>query len=444
MRKAVLLCAALLMTSPVWCQESEPDQGSSAASSESMVKPAPVSDRSYSTEVGMAGRKENFLSAGVSGSFGYIDNLYPGSGTNTISEKLYSILPTIAVDSSTDRQHISASYSPGFIFYQPSSGLNEVDQNATVQFQYRFTPRANMSVNEALQRSSTGFSQAGLGTGGNVSGSAPSLVPGIYAPFASRFVNQLSGQLSYQFSPHGMIGGTGELLNLDFPNLAEGSGLYDSNSRGGGGFYNQRVTGKQYVGVIYQYENTLASPPFGQYATDTNTISGFYTIWLTDTLSLSVSGGPQHYSATHSPEPSVSAWSPSFTISGGWQRPRVSAAANFSRTVAGGGGLLGAFHSTGGSVMGRWQMSPNWASGLSASYASNKSATPQFELGSPGGHSLVASASLQRSLVPRLKASFQYDRIQESYSQIQAIAVNPSANRETVTLIWELRRPLGR
>jgi hypothetical protein len=301
-----------------------------------------------------------------------------------------------------------------------------------------------MSLSESLQRASTGFSQAGLGLGGSVSGSAPSLTPGVYAPFASRFINETSGQLSYQFGPDGMVGGSGEFLKLNYPSLKAGSGLYNSESHIGSGFYNQRLGAKQFLGVIYRYEQIFAYPPGAQYETDTNMISGFYTIFLTDTLSVSVTGGPQHYSTIHAPQPTISAWSPAFTVSGGWHRRLVSVAGNFSHTVTGGGGLLGAYHSSGGSLDGRWQMSPNWSSGASASYASNSSATPQFAPSSPGGHSLVASASLERILMPRLKARFQYDRIQESYSQVQAIATNPTANRETVTLVWELRRPLGR
>jgi hypothetical protein len=444
MRKAVLLCAALLTTSPLWCQESEPDQGSSAASSEPMVKPAPVSDRSYSTEVGMAGSQENFLSLGITGSAGYVDNLYPGAGVSPIGEKLYVILPTIALDLSTGRQHTSASYSPGFNFYEPSSALNEVDQNGQFNFDYRFSPHLTLNLGDLLQRSSTGFSQAGLGVGGNISGSAPSVVPGVYAPFASRFMNAASAQLSDQFSRRCMIGVTGEYLKLDYPNLVAGSGLYDSDSRAGGGYFNERLSAKQYLGAVYRYEDIFAYPPVGQYQTQTNAISGFYTIFLSNTFSLSVTGGPQHYSAIHSPTPPVSGWSPTFTISSGWHRESVSVAASFSRTVTGGGGLLGAYRSTGGALAGNWQISPNWSSGISASYASNSSATPTLAPSSPGGHSLVASASIERPIAPRLRARFQYDRIQESYSRIQAIAVDPSSNRETVTLVWQLRRPLGR
>ena len=444
MRKAALLCAALLATSPLWCQESEPDQGTSAASSEPMVKPAPVSDRSYSTEVGIAGRRENFLSLGIIGSFGYVDNLYPGSGDSSVGEKLYVILPTIALDMSTDRQHTSASYSPGFNFYEPGTVLNEVDQSGRFSFDYRFTPHLNLSLSDILQRSSTGFSPAGTGVGGSISGSAPSVVPGVYAPFSSRFVNSASAQLSDQFSRRGMIGATGEYQKLDYPNLVVGSGIYNSDARAGGGYLNERVSAKQYVGAIYGYDDILAYPPVGQYQTQTNAISGFYTIYLTNALSVSVTGGPQHYSAIHSPTPPVSGWSPMFTVSSGWHRERVSIAGNFSRTVTGGGGLLGAYRSTGFALSGNWQISPNWSSAVTASYASNSSQTPTLAVGGTGGHSLVASASLERPIAPRLKARFQYDRIQESYTQIQAIAINPSANRETITLDWELRRPLGR
>jgi hypothetical protein len=408
-----------------------------------MPKPSPVSGRDYVTEVGGGGR-ENLLTASLSGSFGYIDNLYPGSGTGNISEKLYTLLPSISVDRSTERQHLSATYSPSFMLYQPSSELNEIDQNARLHLDHRFTPRLDMSVGESWLRSSTGLNQASLGVNGSVSGAAPTLTPGVYVPFGLRTINDLDGHLSYQFSPHGVVGGSGQYSTVSYPNLGEGSGLYNSNGTSGGGFFYQQVSAKQYVGASYEYDHILASPLGTDYKTDTNTISAFYTLFLTDTASISVSGGPEHYSAVHAPLPALSAWSPSVTVSGGWHGRRISLAGNYSHTVTGGGGLLGAFHSNSVNVGARMQLSRNWQSALGVNYASNRNATPLLALSSSSGYSLVTSFSLQRALTPRLSTRFQYDRIQEDYGRTQAIAANPTSDRGTIALVWALRRPIGR
>jgi hypothetical protein len=440
MRK-MLLCVTLAL--PISACFAQSETGTDVVTTEPMPKPSPASGRDYVTEVGR-GRRENFLSAGLSGSFAYIDNLYPGSGTTTISEKLYTLLPSISVDKSTERQHISASYSPSFMLYQPSSELNEIDQNARLHLDYRLTPRLDMSVGESWLRSSTGFGQAALGGSGGISGTAPTLTPGVYAPFGRRTINDLDGHLSYQFSPHGMVGGTGQYSTLGYPDLTQGSGLYNSKGGAGGGFFYQRISAKQFVGASYEYQHILATPPGTEYRTDTHTISAFYTLFLTDTASISVSGGPEHYSALHAPAPATSAWSPSVTVSGGWHGRLVGLAGNVSHTVTGGGGLLGAFHTTSVGFIGQWQLSRNWQSALGVNYASNRNATPQLALSSPSGYSFVTSVSLQRALTPRLSTRFQYDRIQESYQQIQAIAANPTSNRGMVTLVWDLRRPIGR
>lgn len=438
--------AALMTTSPLWAQvENESDLGSLPSGSEPMLTPAPVNDQSYSTEVGVGRKPKNFLKAGIIGTVGYIDNLYPVVGASAVPETLFVILPTVAVDMTTPRQQISASYSPGFTFYEPTSTLNEVDQTAQVSFAYRLSPYLNFNLSDTFVDSSTGFSQAGLGINTNVSGSAPAMIPGLYPPFGKRFINTARGDVSDQFSPHSMVGASGEFLKLDYPNLSEGFGLYNSDSRQVSGFFNERLSARQYLGANYQFENTFAYPPGTQFQTTTNTISAFYTIYLTESVSLSGSGGPQHFNATHSPEPPVSGWSPAFTVSGGWRvRQHVAVAGNFARTVGGGGGLLGAYHTTSTGLSGNWQMSPNWSSGASASYVSTASATPQLAPSSPGGNSFLASALLERRLfMPNLRARFQYDRIQQNYSQVQALAANPTSNRETVTLVWELTRPIG-
>jgi hypothetical protein len=406
-----------------------------------MLRPPPVSDESYRTEVGLEERS-NFISGSIEAGVGYIDNLYPGgSSTGQVSEKIILLQPGIAFDTKSAREHMSVSYNPSFLFYEPSSVLNESDQSAVVIFEYRFSPRFNMNLSDSLLRSSTGFAQ--IGSGG-VSGSTQATTLGIIVPFGERFSNDVSGGLSYQISPHGMIGGSGSVDKLDYSNSSQTAGLYNSNSYGGRGFYNYRLSASQYLGGIYEFGQTTTDSNIGQYKTQTNTIDAFYTIYLTKTFSLSVAGGPQHYHGENAPNPATHAWTPAVSASMGWQNPHTSFAAEFSRTVNGGGGLFGAFYSTSANAVGRWQISRRWDAGLMVNYMINKSAGPLLDLTSPGGHTFATSLLLGRNLSRHTNATFRYDRIENQYGDIPTLATNPSSDRIMLSFTWQFQRPIGR
>jgi hypothetical protein len=298
-----------------------------------------------------------------------------------------------------------------------------------------------MSLNDTLVRSSSGFNQIGAG---GISGSTSATAPGIIVPFGERFTNVASAGLSYQFSPHGMIGGLGDAGNQNYGNTSQTAGLYSSESRGGGGFYNYRLSASQYLGAIYGYEQTIATPPGGQYETQTHTTDGFYTIYVTETFSLSVAAGPQYYRASHAPDPATSSWSPAFTTSMGWRGRHTAFAAYFSRSVTGGGGLLGSFYSKSAGADGIWQFSRLWEARVDVNYTISKNATPLFLLTSAGGHSFNTSLSLGRTFFPHTRATLRYDRIQNRYDGISSIASNPNTDRVMATFSWDFRRPIGR
>jgi hypothetical protein len=410
-----------------------------------MLRPPPVSDESYHTEVGLEERS-NFISGSIEAGVGYIDNLEPGGNTGgELSEKIISLQPGIAFDTKSAREHLSVSYNPGFIFYEPSSDLNENDQGAVFRFEYRFNPRFNMNLSDTLLRSSTGFAQ--IGSGG-VSGSTQAATLGVILPFGERFSNDATGALSYQISPHGMIGGSGNVDKLNFSNSSQNFGLYNSDSYGGRGFYNYRLSASQYLGGIYAFGQTVTDSTIGQYETQTNTIDGFYTIYLTRALSLSVAGGPQHYHGEQAPNPATHGWTPAVAASMGWQNPHTSFAADFSRTVNGGEGLFGAFYSTSADAIGRWQISRLWNAGLIVNYTINKGATPGVVTGpgltSPGGHTFATSLSLGRSFSPHTNATLKYDRIENQYGAIPSVATNPSSDRIMLSFTWQFQRPIGR
>lgn len=411
------------------------------AQSSSMQTPPPVSGQSYRVETGM-GERSNYISGTIVAGAGYIDNLFPGSNSQgQLGETAIALQPSIAFDAKSVRQHISAFYSPSFIFYEPTSALNESDHNAVFGFQYRFTRRLTMTLSDRLMKSSTGFGQIG---NGGISGSSQIANPGVIVPFGERFTNDANGGLSYQFSPHGMIGGSGNVGNLDYPNGSQVPGLYNSNSRGAGAFYAHRLSAAQYLGANYQYGQVLSYPTGQQYETQTHTIYGFYTLYLTEAFSMSVAGGPQDYIGAHAPFPTTSAWTPAVIASMGWQNPHTSFAANFSRVVTGGGGLLGAFYTKSAGASGNWQISRMWYSGLNVNYTISKNAIPAFGQNSLGGHSFTTSLTVGRSLTPHSRVALLYDRIQNRYGGIPSVASNPSSDRVMVSYIWQFEHPVGR
>lgn len=404
------------------------------------MTPPPVSGQSYRVETGISER-ENYISGGIGVGAGYIDNLFPASsGSGQFSEKLISLQPSIAFNTTSARLHTSVGYSPNFIFYQPTSSLNESDHTASADFGYRFTPRLNLEVNDSLVRTSSGFGQIGAG---GISGSAPT--PALLVGYAQHLLNLANASLSYQFSPHAMIGALGDVGILDYQASSfQTEGLASSNSRGGGGFYNHRLSASQYLGAIYRYEQAFAYPTQGQYETETHEIDAFYTIYVTQTFSLSASGGPQHYRATNPLTPPTSSWSPSIAASMGWRKRYSSFAAEFSRTVNGGGGLLGAFYSRHAGAVGTWQFSRLWNAGLNVDYTINKTAAPLAGVSSFSGHTFTTSVSLGRTISTHMRADVRYDRIQNRYDNISSVTNNPNADRIMASFFWTFQRPVGR
>jgi hypothetical protein len=442
-----------------------------------MLRPPPVSDEGYSSHVG-AEERSNFLRLGLRFSTAYISNLYPGSGTTAISETTYSIWPTIAFDATTYRQHTSVSYNPGFTFYHPSSTLNEIDQSANVTYSLRLTPHVAINASDSFLNTSTAFSPTSSIPGGPISGSASSSTPNIIAPFAKRLSNVADASASFQFSPTGMIGVSGGLYNLHYPDLAEVPGIYNSDERRGGFFYSHRISGTQYIGARYSYARTLTFAPDAEFETQTHTIYFFYTIYLKEHLSISVSGGPQYYDVTQpstsssnsassavnnlnwkesqiglsAPQqsesdqtiPASSSWSTAVATSVDWQERHTNFVASYDRSVIAGGGLLGTFALNSASATARWQLSRTWTVGASANYSIVKTVNPLFISSTTGGHTISATAIVDHPLTSRFNTSFEYDRVHQSYAGIAVITANPDTNRFVGSISWQLSRPLGR
>jgi hypothetical protein len=439
-----------------------------------MLTPPPVSVESYPKEVGSEARS-NYLRVGATASVGYIDNLYAGSGDAVLGETTISLRPIIAFDATSYRQQSTVLYSPGFTFYTPTSELNQIDQSALVNYRFRLTPHAAITLNDVFQQGSSSFSAASLAS---VSGAAPSSAIGIIAPFAKRLTNAANAEYSLQFSPTNMFGISGRFFDLHYPDAKEVPDLYDSDERGGSGFYSHRLARSQYTGAVYRYSRILAYPQNAQSETHVHTIFAFYTIYLKSGLSLSVSGGPQYFDSQNAlPTPSPSfvtanlgrpwnhasavgtqqagtaqnetltdqSWSPGVTASIGWQESHTNFSASYSRSVTAGGGFIGTYDANSASASARWRALRTWTLGASANYSIVKSLTvvPFFPTNS-GGHSIGGAATAEHPLGEHFGVSFEYDRLHQSYPTITAIVSNPNSDRGLISVYWQLSRPIGR
>lgn len=434
------LVLILLAAIPMGAQtdNSGQDGDDTTTATTEMAAPPPVSGQAYPTLVG-AETRTNYLSGGLAVSAAYIHNLYTG-GSSALDETTISIEPDLALDQASPRQHRTIRYNPGFTFYQPTSDLNEVDQNLTGKYRIQLSPHVTLTADDELQRTSTAYSAVGA-----VSGSPPTSLSGAVPLLAQRLSNTANAVSSWQFGPTSMVGGSVQFTELHFPNPSEVTGLFDSNSRGGSAFYTRQLSEKQYTGVVYQYVDMLAYPPKSSTSeTQTNTIYPFFTQYLTRKFSLSISGGPQHYATNASSvAPATAQWSPSVMASMGWQGLHTAFSASYSQAVTAGGGLLGAYHSDQGGVSARWQISKNWTSSLGAGYISNKGVNQAAALASPGGHMISGSFLVDHSISAHLVLHCEYDRTHESYAAIAALANAPDMDRVTVALAWRFTRPLG-
>ena len=442
MKVPLLFFLTLLMAGPLWSQVEPSATGGAAApdDDERMALPGPVSGEAYPNAVGDEERS-NFLSGGVTANVSHDSNIEPGSGAEPISDMIYSILPTLVLNQTMPRQRRTLSYSAGFSFYDPTSTLNTVQQSASGSYEYRFSPRARFSLQDGFSQSSNAYNSATPDSGVNVSGS-PTPEVGIIAPYAKMYMNNGSGEFSYQYSEDGMVGVSGTSSLLDYPNPSQAVGMYNFITEGGSGFLSRRFLGRQYIGGIYTFYRAVTSS--GSSTTRTDTISLFYTFYLSRTVSISLTGGPQHYDAEYVGSQTQSAWTPAGTASIAWQQKRTNLTAAYAHTVTSGGGLLGTYDSS--SLIGnaRWRLARTWTVGASGSYFVSRNAT-SFQYSSyPSGHSVLGSILLQHKISERMNAQVGYSRLNQSYNEISSIANNPDDNRVLVSLSWFFTRPLGR
>jgi hypothetical protein len=439
MIRRIVVILAFVTAVPIWAQVSTPDAGNESP----MVAPPPVSGQAFSSHP-TSEERSNYLTIGLMGEVAYVSNVLPGSASVPVNDETYSIRPSLSFDRSSLRLRESFSYNPGFMFYQTVTALNQSTENASGSISYRTSPHTNLSVSDSFLKSSNVFNQPFSLATGTVSGSQASQAAIVITPFADVISNNGTTEFTYQISETGMLGVSGGVTELDYPNPTQAPGLYNANGYSGTGFYNTRLSKRQYIGASYEYANVTENGSIGNISTATNAVDPFYTFYPQHNISFSVSVGPQYYSATVPQTGTVSGWSPSVVGSMHVGTPRATYSASYQRTVTGGGGLIGAFTMQNGSLDARVQLSRTWGTGFSMSYVDEKNVLPMSVLGEQGGHMFMGVASVERHLGQHATAELGYDYLREHYSAIQAINLSPNSQRVYITISYTLRRPLGR
>jgi hypothetical protein len=447
MTRRILLILALLAAAPGWSQATGTgEQADNPVANDGLMTPPPVSGQAFPVVTG-AEVRNNYLNFGVTAGVAYDDNVEAGYSPTPEGDTIYSIWPTITVDKSTLRLREVFNYSPGFSFYEPNSIFNESDQNASINLQYLFGAHASISLQDAFVRSSSLFNQP-FSTG-DIGGAPPLEATGALAAFANRISNATNVQLTDQSGENGLFGIAAQYGQLDYPDATTVPGLYNSTSWNGSAFASQRLSARQYLGGEVQHARIVSFLKAGtDNAVQRDNIFGFYTIYLRNSvrssLSLSITGGPEHYNVSQAPEPVLERWVPSVTVAVGWQDHLSTLSTNYTHNVTAGGGLPGAYTADTVQAFFRRQLTPTWHLDFSGLYSRNNNLTPTYQYSEPGGHTYAASAVAEHALSRNLKFQFGYDWMDESYAGIGALARLPNSNREYGSISYQLTRPLGR
>jgi len=462
MKLSQRVCVGLCLLSPalLWSQVentpappapavSGPAMNGPENSSEQMVTPPPVSGQTFPIAT-TSEERSNYLRGGLAFTSAYTDNAVGSVAGHPVSDVSYSVAPFISLDETTPRLHIVSTYAPGFTFYQRESGLNEQDQNASINLQYRLSPHVTLSGRDGFQKSSNVFNQPDLAASGAVSGSTQEANFSVIAPIADRLSNSGNVGIAAQFAANQMVGASGTFTNLHYPDQAEVPGLFDSSTQAGSVFYALRASKMHYLGVTYQYQRLLSYPTAGQNETQTQAVLFFYTLYASSRLSFSAFGGPQYANVGpqfletgSTPLPGSRSWNPAAGGSLSWQARRSSFAMSYLHAISGGGGLIGAVKMDSANASFRQQLSNTLSASVAGGYAQNDILGAANLLGE-NGHTVSGTAAVQQQFHQHVNLQLGYTRLHQDYSAVAVLAATPNTNREFVSISYQFARPLGR
>jgi len=402
--------------------------------------PAPVSAGGFSMAFPSELARSNYLGTGLSLMSAYDDNATANTGGLPVQDVSYSIRPTLSWRQSTPRVLWDFLYSPGFTFYQHTSSLNATDHYLSLDSHFRLSPHVTLTLKDGFAKTSNPVGQFYESAGIPVGIPKPPAAT-VVSPLADQISNSGSAQLTYQFGRNSMVGATGIFSQLRYLNASQVPGLFDSDTKAAQGFYSHRISNKHYAGVRYEFQNLLSTP--NPVTTQTHSLVLFYTMYMQPRLSLSLFAGPQYSDTRGSAVIPTSTWYPSFGGNFDWQGVRTSLTIGALRSITAGGGLQGASRSAGANAAVRRQFTKFLSGEVGGSYSQSDvlASLSQF---SSGGHTVSGSVSLHRQIREHLDVGLAYIHLYQSYGDIQALSSKPNRNRVSISLSYQLQKPIGR
>lgn len=442
MHARIYLGLLLLCALPLWAQvEPSASGGGDIAPDDEfeMSLPPQVGGSANPIAFGSQARS-NYLSGGVILTGAYDDNIMAGGLSEPIHDGSIGIVPTIGFRVTTPRQSTLIDYGAGLTFYLPNSSFNQFNQNASLSYIYHTSRHSTLSIQDGFQQNSSLFAQP-FTFNAPPSGSTVGTSAAIIVPYADQIINSTSIEFGYQFSRDAMIGGAGSYSLYHYPNLTDSTGLNNSNSFGGLGFYMRRIAKGQYLGAIYQYNHVITNPV--DTTTDVQSGSLFYTLEPNSRFSLELTAGPQQVTTGEPAEPDKSSLGAFVLASLSYHATRAGWSTSYSHAYTAGQGLIGAYTSDNFNVAASWQIQQRWSAGVSGSYLNLASALPVSIPSSPGGHTFFATVSLTHQLGEHLNLEADYRRLHQSYRDVTVLSSSPNDDRVSVSLYYQFRRPVG-
>jgi hypothetical protein len=395
--------------------------------------------------------KSNYLRGGVNVGAAYDTNpllLSSGEAGNAS----VSIFPNLKIDEMSPRIHWTLGYAGGLTINQRFTSENQDSQSVNFDSQYRLSPHVNLRLAENFSMT-TGFFDADNGTEAVVGVGGPNA--SLVTPLATQRSSVTTVETNYHFALNDLVGASGSFSDSNFSNPSAGAQLQlaDSETASGSAFWLHRIVGTDWAGLSYV---------FGRITTGSGgDLSQVHSFFAVNTLSISkqfsLTGfiGPQ-YSENQglAPVTGVPVQFDDWSIAGGaeasWKNQHTSASVGYSRLISSGSGVLGAERLQ--TVQGnfRRQLTPAWATSLTATYGMNQALTVPFATSASSIDLTSAGISVERNVGRSvgLRMGYSHD-FQEQLGAPGSSPTSPlqtldaSRNRLFFTLSYQWTKPLG-
>jgi hypothetical protein len=393
--------------------------------------------------------KDNVVTIGLRVSSDLDDNAL-NSNQNQQGDLVALIQPRLEWHLSRARLDSAVDYTPGFSRSQSFSAYDSFSHLLDSGFQLKLTKRLRLRVHENFLRSTNPFDQlrASESAGGRAIGNIPNDV--VPATPAEAQTEQASTDIVYATSAHSTVGIGGEFFSAKY-SLLPGAQLptqllQDSRSAGTHGYYSRQVTRHQWTGFEYRVQKLIFNS--GESWSLVQTLVYTHTVTPSHPMTFSFFAGPER-SVTENAAGAVSALSPSLLgrrsmwhwsggATGRWSGMRTSVSVRLSRKV-GDDGVLGAVQLLKTSAELSRQFGRQWTARLLASYDDSKALTVPVTLSYA-----AAAAGLVHTLGPSLSLEFQYWRVHSASNGSLPAAFLADHDRISMSLIYDLKHPLGR